>query len=168
MPGIEKGSREVGAKAVEVEEEHVAMAFDPSRRRRSGAAGNERHRGQGENEGGEGERKSHGSRLTEDPIRVERRIFGFPPSPPSGDNFRLCASGGARNGTKTMTTLVNVNGELGSEKDRLLSPLDQGFLFGASVYETIRTYGGRPFFLERHIKRLRESAQALSIHLDDS
>jgi branched-chain amino acid aminotransferase len=67
-----------------------------------------------------------------------------------------------------MTTLVNVNGELGGEQDRLLSPLDQGFLFGASVYETIRTYGGRPFFLERHLKRLRESAAALAIHLDVS
>ncbi len=67
-----------------------------------------------------------------------------------------------------MTTLVNVDGELGGENNRLLSPLDQGFLFGASVYETIRTYGGRPFFLERHLKRLRESADALSIHLDVS
>lgn len=62
-----------------------------------------------------------------------------------------------------MTTLVNVDGELGGERDRLLSPLDQGFLFGASVYETIRTYGGRPFLLDRHLKRLRESAEALEI-----
>lgn len=65
-----------------------------------------------------------------------------------------------------MRTLVNVDGELGGERDRLLSPLDQGFLFGASVYETIRTYGGRPFFLDRHLKRLRESAEALEIHCD--
>jgi branched-chain amino acid aminotransferase len=64
-----------------------------------------------------------------------------------------------------MTTLVNVDGELGGETDRLLSPLDQGFLFGASVYETIRTYGGRPFHLERHLKRLRESAEALDIRI---
>jgi branched-chain amino acid aminotransferase len=67
-----------------------------------------------------------------------------------------------------MTTLVNVNGELGGEGDRLLSPLDQGFLFGASVYETIRTYGGRPFFLERHLKRLRDSAESLAIRVDVS
>jgi branched-chain amino acid aminotransferase len=65
-----------------------------------------------------------------------------------------------------LSTLVNVNGTLGSEKDLLLSPLDQGFLFGASVYETIRTYGGRPFLLGRHLKRLRESARALDIRLD--
>ncbi len=65
-----------------------------------------------------------------------------------------------------MATLVNVDGKLGSEEDRLLSPLDQGFLFGASVYETVRTYGGRAFLLERHLGRLRESAKALDIILD--
>jgi branched-chain amino acid aminotransferase len=65
-----------------------------------------------------------------------------------------------------MATLVNVDGKLGSEEDRLLSPLDQGFLFGASVYETVRTYGGRAFLLERHLSRLRESAGALEITLD--
>jgi branched-chain amino acid aminotransferase len=65
-----------------------------------------------------------------------------------------------------MTTLVNVDGKLGSEEDRLLSPLDQGFLFGASVYETVRTYGGKTFLLQRHLERLRESAKALDINLD--
>jgi branched-chain amino acid aminotransferase len=65
-----------------------------------------------------------------------------------------------------MATLVNVDGKLGSEEDRLLSPLDQGFLFGASVYETVRTYGGKAFLLERHLSRLRESASALDITLD--
>ncbi|HEY7698451.1 MAG TPA: aminotransferase class IV [Vicinamibacteria bacterium] len=67
-----------------------------------------------------------------------------------------------------MTTLVNVDGKLGSESDPLLSPLDQGFLFGASVYETVRTYGGRVFLLGRHLERLRESAKALDITLDVS
>lgn len=65
-----------------------------------------------------------------------------------------------------MTTLVNVDGKLGSEEDRLLSPLDQGFLFGASVYETVRTYEGKAFLLERHLGRLRESAKALGITLE--
>src|SRR3972149_2539 len=65
-----------------------------------------------------------------------------------------------------MATLVNVDGKLGSEEDRLLSPLDQGFLFGASVYETVRTYGGRAVLLERPRGRLRESAKALDIALD--
>ena len=61
---------------------------------------------------------------------------------------------------------INVNGKLGDEKALLLSPLDQGFVFGASVYETLRTYHGRPFLLERHLIRLRESAASLDIPLD--
>lgn len=38
---------------------------------------------------------------------------------------------------------------------------DRGFLFADSVYETVRTYGGRPFLLGDHLDRLRRSAQAL-------
>ena len=65
-----------------------------------------------------------------------------------------------------MAIRINVNGELGDENARLLSPLDLGFVFGASVYETLRTYGGRPFLLERHLTRLRRSAASLDIPLD--
>ena len=39
--------------------------------------------------------------------------------------------------------------------------LDNGFTFGDSVYETLRTYGGRPFHLDRHLRRLRASADRL-------
>ena len=69
---------------------------------------------------------------------------------------------------ESMSTRINVDGQMGTEEDRLLSPLDQGFLFGASVYETIRTYDGVPFVLERHLERLRESAEALGIDIDVS
>ena len=61
---------------------------------------------------------------------------------------------------------INVNGKLGDEKDLLLSPLDLGFVFGASVYETLRTYQGRPFLLERHLSRLRDSTASLEIPFD--
>jgi branched-chain amino acid aminotransferase len=64
-----------------------------------------------------------------------------------------------------MAIQINVDGTSGSAEDRLLSPLDQGFLFGASVYETVRTYDGAAFLLARHLKRLRESAKALEIEL---
>ena len=65
-----------------------------------------------------------------------------------------------------MAIRVNVNGRLGDENELLLSPLDLGFVFGASVYETLRTYRGRPFLLERHLARLRQSAASLDIPLD--
>ncbi len=61
---------------------------------------------------------------------------------------------------------VNVDGCLGTAEDRLISPLDLGFVFGASVYETLRTYGGRPFLLDKHLARLRYSAESLKITLD--
>lgn len=69
---------------------------------------------------------------------------------------------------RPVTIRVNVDGRPGGPEDPMLSPLDQGFLFGASVYETVRTYGGEPFLLARHLRRLRESATALAIELDVS
>lgn len=64
-----------------------------------------------------------------------------------------------------MSIRVNVDGRLGREGDLLLSPLDHGFVFGASVYETLRTYGGRTFLLRRHLARLRSSAGSLGIEV---
>lgn len=46
-----------------------------------------------------------------------------------------------------------------------VSVFDRGFLYGDSVFETIRTYGGRPFALERHLARLAESASRVFIDL---
>ena len=63
---------------------------------------------------------------------------------------------------------INVNGKLGDEKDLMLSPLDLGFVFGASAYETLRTYHGRPCLLEKHLARLRQSTASLDIPLDVS
>ena len=38
-----------------------------------------------------------------------------------------------------------------------VSAQDAGLLLGAGLFETLRTYGGRPFRLGAHLKRLRES-----------
>jgi len=59
--------------------------------------------------------------------------------------------------------LVSVNGRITSAGEAAVSPLDRGFLYGDSVYETLRTYGGVPFRLGPHIERLRRSAGALGI-----
>jgi branched-chain amino acid aminotransferase len=58
---------------------------------------------------------------------------------------------------------ISVNGTITPPEEARVSPLDRGFLFGDSVYETLRTYGGRPFRLDRHLERLRRSAEALAI-----
>ena len=62
-----------------------------------------------------------------------------------------------------MAERINVNGRITSPEDASVSPLDRGFLYGDSVYETIRTYGGRPFLLREHLERLRRSAGHLGI-----
>lgn len=65
-----------------------------------------------------------------------------------------------------MSERINVNGVLGPPEAAAVSPLDRGFLYGDSVYETIRTYGGRPFLLRRHLDRLRRSAGLVDIPYD--
>jgi branched-chain amino acid aminotransferase len=62
-----------------------------------------------------------------------------------------------------MGFFASVNGVVTPAADARVSVLDNGFTFGDSVYETLRTYGGRPFHLDRHLSRLRDSARRLGI-----
>jgi branched-chain amino acid aminotransferase len=62
-----------------------------------------------------------------------------------------------------MAFFASVNGEISPAAEARVSVLDNGFTFGDGVYETLRTYGGRPFHLDRHLARLRDSARMLSI-----
>ncbi len=68
-----------------------------------------------------------------------------------------------------MPVMVNVNGRLFDREHAAISVFDHGFLYGEGVYETLRTYQGRPFLFERHMDRLRRSASmiALPIPLSD-
>jgi branched-chain amino acid aminotransferase len=63
-----------------------------------------------------------------------------------------------------MQTRININGVITAPEDAKVSVLDHGLLFGDSVYETLRTYQGKPFLFSRHFARLQHSAQGL--HLD--
>ena len=69
-----------------------------------------------------------------------------------------------------MRIAVNVNGRLTDDRQATISVFDHGFLYGAGVYETLRTYNRRPFLLDRHLRRLRASAAAigLAVPLDDA
>lgn len=44
-----------------------------------------------------------------------------------------------------------------------ISPLDRGFLFGDGVYEVIPAYAGRLFHLDKHLKRLQYSLDAIRL-----
>ena len=62
-----------------------------------------------------------------------------------------------------MAATVMVNGRIGSERDAVISVFDHGFLYGEGVYETMRTYGGRPFLYDRHMRRLRRSSAMIAL-----
>jgi branched-chain amino acid aminotransferase len=64
-----------------------------------------------------------------------------------------------------MGFFASVDGLVTPAAEARISALDNGFTFGDSVYETLRTYGGRPFHLDRHLARLRQSAQRLAIEV---
>src|SRR5438552_4187640 len=62
-----------------------------------------------------------------------------------------------------MTVAVNVNGQIFDQTRASISVFDHGFLYGEGIYETLRTYNGQPFLLDRHLRRLRRSAEMLSL-----
>jgi branched-chain amino acid aminotransferase len=64
-----------------------------------------------------------------------------------------------------MAAVVNVNGRISGEGDAVVSVFDHGFLYGEGVYETLRTYRQRPFLFERHTRRLRRSAQMITLQV---
>lgn len=47
--------------------------------------------------------------------------------------------------------------------DAKVSVFDRGFLYGDSVYETMRTAGGQPLDLDRHLQRLRRSGEGIGL-----
>jgi branched-chain amino acid aminotransferase len=59
--------------------------------------------------------------------------------------------------------MVNVNGRMLDQEHAVVSVFDHGFLFGEGVYETLRTYNGQPFLLDRHMRRLRRSAAMMTL-----
>lgn len=62
-----------------------------------------------------------------------------------------------------MSATVNVNGRVFDEAHAFISVFDHGFLYGDGVYETLRTYNGRLFLFDRHMRRLRHSAEMLAL-----
>jgi branched-chain amino acid aminotransferase len=64
-----------------------------------------------------------------------------------------------------MPAIVNVDGALVPPASATVSVFDRGFLYGDSVYEVVRTYGGAPFELDRHLARLAHSAERIGLAL---
>ncbi len=62
-----------------------------------------------------------------------------------------------------MAETAFINGRFLPLTDASVSIDDRGFQFGDGVYEVIRTYRGRPFKLEAHLRRLNRSAESLRL-----
>jgi D-amino acid aminotransferase len=58
---------------------------------------------------------------------------------------------------------VWLNGRLVAARDAQVSVLDRGLLHGDGVYDTWRTYGGTPFMVAAHLRRLTAAARALGL-----
>lgn len=61
--------------------------------------------------------------------------------------------------------LASIDGRIVAGAEATVPVTDRGFLYGDSIFETFRTYEGRPHALDRHLARLRRSAEAVQIRL---
>ena len=61
-----------------------------------------------------------------------------------------------------MRGAVYVNGKIAPADQAVVPVYDHGFVYGEGVYETLRTYNRVPFLYDRHVRRLRQSAERLS------
>jgi len=68
----------------------------------------------------------------------------------------------------TETELVYVSGWCVPREEAKISALDAGVLLGAGLFETLRTYAGKPFRLGAHLARLRASGSFLRIFVHES
>jgi len=56
-----------------------------------------------------------------------------------------------------------LNGELVARKDAKISVFDHGLLYGDGVFEGIRSYNGKVFRLDKHVRRLFDSANGIRL-----
>lgn len=62
---------------------------------------------------------------------------------------------------------VGLNGSVVEANEAVISVYDHGFLYGIGLFETFRTYKGKPYLLDRHLKRLQSGCQQLGIPYHD-
>ena len=69
-----------------------------------------------------------------------------------------------------MRGAVYVNGKIAPADQAVVPVYDHGFVYGEGVYETLRTYNRVPFLYDRHMRRLRQSAERLllDVPFDDA
>lgn len=66
-----------------------------------------------------------------------------------------------------MAVKVFIDGAVCDPEAAMVPVTDRGFLYGDSVYEVLRTSGGKPVDLAPHLDRLEHSAAALALRLPE-
>ena len=64
---------------------------------------------------------------------------------------------------RNASILIDVNGELKSRDEAVVSVFDSGFMLGDGVWEGLRVHDGKIAFLDRHLDRLFEGAKAIAM-----
>jgi branched-chain amino acid aminotransferase len=62
--------------------------------------------------------------------------------------------------------LASVDGAISSTSEARVPVADDGLLRGDGAFEVVRLYGGRPYALDEHLRRLRNSATAIELDFD--
>jgi len=71
----------------------------------------------------------------------------------------------SRSERRPMEELLFLDGKYMPLSEGRVSVEDRGFQFADGIYEVIRVYGGRPFQLHPHLKRLERSAEGIGLKL---
>ncbi|OME83855.1 MULTISPECIES: aminotransferase class IV [Paenibacillus] len=58
---------------------------------------------------------------------------------------------------------IGMNGGIVEAAEAVIPVMDHGLLYGMGLFETFRTYEGKPFLIERHLSRLMNSCRELGI-----
>ena len=64
-----------------------------------------------------------------------------------------------------MSLQIYISGKFYAKEDAKISVYDHGLLYGDGVFEGLRSYGGRVFRLDEHVRRLYESAKAIWLQI---
>lgn len=69
---------------------------------------------------------------------------------------------------RASSILINLNGKICSPSEAKVSIYDRSYLYGDSLYEVARSYGGKFFRLREHLERLKHSAELCHMTLGQS
>jgi branched-chain amino acid aminotransferase len=64
-----------------------------------------------------------------------------------------------------MSRQIYISGKFFPQEDAKISVFDHGLLYGDGVFEGLRSYRGKVFRLDEHIRRLYESAKAIWLEI---